>query len=106
VGNASLMAFTRALGASSPDYGVRVLGVNPGPVETERLVHLSKKLAAQRFGDERRWRDRYAKMPFGRPARGDEIAATVAFLASDLSSYTSGTIVTIDGGVASRGSLP
>jgi NAD(P)-dependent dehydrogenase (short-subunit alcohol dehydrogenase family) len=105
-GNASLMAFTRALGASSPDYGVRVLGVNPGPVETERLVQLSKKLAAERFGDERRWRDRYAKMPFGRPATTDEIAATVAFLASDLSSYTTGTIVTIDGGVASRGSLP
>ncbi|HWW50165.1 MAG TPA: SDR family oxidoreductase [Verrucomicrobiae bacterium] len=106
MGNAALMAFTRALGSSSPDYGVRILGVNPGPVETERLVSLSKKFAAERFGDESRWRDRYAKMPFGRPATGEEIAATVAFLASDRSSYTTGTVVTIDGGVASRGSLP
>jgi 3-oxoacyl-[acyl-carrier protein] reductase len=44
-------------------------------------------------------------MPFGRPASTDEIAATVVFLASDLSSYTSGTIVTVDGGLAHRGSL-
>lgn len=106
MGNASLMAFTRALGASSPDYGVRVLGVNPGPVETERMVYLSKKRAMQVFGDDGRWRERFAKMPFGRPATTDEIAATIAFLASDRSSYTTGTIVTIDGGIASRGILP
>ena len=36
----------------------------------------------------------------------DEIAATVVFLASDLSSYTSGTIVTIDGGIANSGGMP
>ena len=36
MGNAGLMAFTRAIGGSSPDFGVRVLGVNPGPVLTER----------------------------------------------------------------------
>jgi len=43
--------------------------------------------------------------PFGREATVEEIAATVALLASDLSSYTTGTIVTIDGGMANRGSL-
>jgi NAD(P)-dependent dehydrogenase (short-subunit alcohol dehydrogenase family) len=41
-------------------------------------------------------------MPFGRPATTDEIAAMVIFLASDLSAYTSGTIVTIDGGLTYR----
>jgi len=45
-------------------------------------------------------------MPFGRPATVDEIAATVVFLASDLCSYTSGTIVTIDGGLTYRGAPP
>jgi NAD(P)-dependent dehydrogenase (short-subunit alcohol dehydrogenase family) len=35
----------------------------------------------------------------------DEVAATVALLASDLSSYTTGTVVTIDGGMVNRGSL-
>jgi 3-oxoacyl-[acyl-carrier protein] reductase len=45
-------------------------------------------------------------MPFGRPATVDEVAATVVFLASDLSSYTSGTIVSVDGGLVHKGPLP
>jgi 3-oxoacyl-[acyl-carrier protein] reductase len=106
MGNASLMAFTRAIGASSPDFGVRVLGVNPGPVLTERVEVLGRKRAAALLGDENRWRERFAQMPFGRPATCDEIAATVVFLASDLSAYTSGTIVTIDGGMTHRHTLP
>jgi NAD(P)-dependent dehydrogenase (short-subunit alcohol dehydrogenase family) len=85
-GNAGLMAFTRAIGGTSPEFGVRVVGVNPGPVQT----------------DENRWRETFAKRPFGRPATTDEIAAMVVFLASDLSAYTSGTIVTIDGGLTYR----
>jgi 3-oxoacyl-[acyl-carrier protein] reductase len=102
MGNASLMALTRALGGTSPEFGVRVVGVNPGPVDTDRIVYLAKKRAQSQFGDESRWRESFAKMPFGRPAAVDEIAAAVVFLASDLSAYTSGTIVTIDGGIASR----
>jgi NAD(P)-dependent dehydrogenase (short-subunit alcohol dehydrogenase family) len=38
MGNAALMQLTRALGAESLDHGVRVVGINPGPIETERLV--------------------------------------------------------------------
>ena len=104
-GNASLMAFTRALGGNSPVDGVRVVGVNPGPVATERLVRLMQKEAGTRLGDSGRWQELAASFPFGRAATVDEIAATVVLLASDLSSYTSGTIVTIDGGMANRGSL-
>jgi len=104
-GNAALMAFTRALGAGSVDFGVRAVGVNPGPVATERLVGLMQKEAASRFGDAARWREFESTFPLGRSASVDEIAATVALLASDLSAYTSGTIVTIDGGMAHRGSL-
>jgi 3-oxoacyl-[acyl-carrier protein] reductase len=104
-GNAGLMAFTRAVGGVSPDFGVRVVGVNPGPVLTGRIETLNRKRAAALYGDENRWRESFAKMPFGRPANCDEIAATVVFLASDLSSYTSGTIVTVDGGLAHRGAL-
>ena len=106
MGNAGLMAFTRAIGATSTDFGVRVLGVNPGPVLTERVEVLGRKRAAALLGDENRWRERFAQMPFGRPATCDEIAATVVFLASDLSAYTSGTIVTIDGGMSHRNQLP
>ena len=101
-GNAGLMAFTRAIGGTSPEFGVRVVGVNPGPVQTDRIETLSRKRAAALYGDENRWRETFAKMPFGRPATTDEIAAMVVFLASDLSAYTSGTIVTIDGGLTYR----
>src|SRR5262245_24574336 len=103
-GNASLMAFTRAIGGTSPVFGVRVLGINPGPVETERVEYLARQRAAK-AGDENKWREGFAKMPFGRPATTDEIAATAVFLCSDLSGYTSGTIVTIDGGMTHRGEL-
>jgi 3-oxoacyl-[acyl-carrier protein] reductase len=106
VGNAGLMAFTRAIGGRSIDFGVRVVGVNPGPVLTDRVEALGRKRAAALYGDENRWREGFAKMPYGRPAACDEIAATVVFLASDLSSYTSGTIVTIDGGLAHRAGIP
>jgi len=104
-GNAGLMAFTRAIGGTSPEFGVRVIGINPGPVLTDRIEVLSRKRAASLYGDENRWREGFAKMPFGRPASCDEIAATAIFLASDLSSYTSGTIVTIDGGLTYRGQV-
>jgi NAD(P)-dependent dehydrogenase (short-subunit alcohol dehydrogenase family) len=102
MGNASLMSLTIALGAASPEYGVRVLGVNPGPVLTDRVVKISRKRAQQMLGDEERYPELLKKNPFGRPASVEEIAATVVFLASDLSSYTSGTIVTIDGGFSKR----
>jgi len=104
-GNASLMAFTRALGGQSASVGVRVVGVNPGPVATERLIGLMQTEAQKRFGDPSRWRELEKGFPFGRAATVEEIAATVALLASDLSSYTTGTIVTIDGGMVNRGSL-
>jgi 3-oxoacyl-[acyl-carrier protein] reductase len=105
-GNASLMAFTRAIGGKSTQFNVRVLGVNPGPVLTDRVEVLGRKRAKAQHGDESRWQESFAKMPYGRPASCDEIAATVVFLASDLSSYTSGTIVTIDGGIANSGGMP
>jgi NAD(P)-dependent dehydrogenase (short-subunit alcohol dehydrogenase family) len=104
-GNAALMAFTRALGGSSAEAGVRVVGVNPGPVATERLVGLMQKEALTRLGDVSRWREFEKSYPFGRAASVEEIAATVTMLASDLSSYTTGTIITIDGGMTNRGSL-
>jgi len=105
MGNASLMSFTVALGAVSPEYGVRVLGVNPGPVLTDRVVKISRKRALAMLGDEGRYPELLKKNPFGRPAGVDEVAATVVFLASDLSSYTSGTIVTIDGGFSKRAAV-
>lgn len=104
-GNASLMAFTKALGGPSLDDRIRVVGVNPGPVDTPRIYSLLRKRAVDWFGDEARWPELLARYPLGRPASVPEIADTIVFLASDRSAYTTGTIVTIDGGIASRSSI-
>ena len=97
-GNAALMAFTRALGRQAPRDGLRVVGINPGPVSTDRLVMLQRDRAAKELGDPERWRELFSGMPFGRAATPEEIANAVAFLASPVSGYTSGAILTIDGG--------
>lgn len=102
-GNAALMTMTRAVGAYSLDQGVRVLGINPGPVETERLVGALRGRAAREFGDEERWREYVEGYPGRRIATSDEVAALATFLASPRASYISGTVVTLDGGMAWRG---
>ena len=100
-GNASLMALTRALGGSSTADGIRVVGINPGLIETERMVTLARTYAKKHFGDPERWRETLdQQFPPGNP---DHIGAMVAFLASDISSNTTGTVITIDGGSSARG---
>src|ERR1700755_554489 len=53
-GNAALMTFTRALGGKSMHDNIRVVGINPGPVGTDRHVTLLKTRAQHQFGDESR----------------------------------------------------
>lgn len=102
MGNASLMALSRALGADSPNYGVRVVGINPGAIETDRQVVRWKARAKQELGDENRWRELTTGFPFGRLGTVEEVAAMIVFLCSDRSSYTTGTVITVDGGVTNR----
>jgi NAD(P)-dependent dehydrogenase (short-subunit alcohol dehydrogenase family) len=97
-GNAALMAFTRALGKAAPADGMRVMGINPGPVATERMEMLLRSRAAQELGDAEKWSELTRHMPFGRAAHPEEIANAVVFLASPRSAYTTGTILTINGG--------
>lgn len=104
-GNAALMAFTKALGGTSLDHGIRVVGVNPGPVATDRMVKLMKRRAVDWYGDEGRWKELFAKYPGGRPASAEEVADLMVFLASPRAGYITGTIVTIDGGIAAQGSI-
>jgi 3-oxoacyl-[acyl-carrier protein] reductase len=99
-GNAALMAMTRALGSTSLRHGVRVVGINPGLIHTERLEELMRTGAERRFGDPDRWQELLdQRHP---PGHVDHIAAAVAFLASDRSGNTTGTILTIDGGSSAR----
>lgn len=100
-----MMAFSRALGGAAPHDGLRVVGLNPGPVETDRMVTRLKREATAKFGDAERWRELTSHMAFGRAATATEIANMAAFLASDLSGYTTGTVVTVDGGGTSRASV-
>lgn len=104
-GNAALMAFTRALGGRSLDDGIRVVGVNPGPVATDRIMKIMKSRAREQWGDESRFTELLAAYPLGRAASVREVADLFAFLASPRSSYTSGTIITVDGGLTSRRSI-
>lgn len=104
-GNAALMAFTRALGGRSLDDGIRVVGVNPGPVNTDRIIKLQKARAVEKFGDEARFEELMSNYPLGRAAHVSEVADLFAFLASPRSAYTSGTIVTVDGGLTSCRSI-
>jgi NAD(P)-dependent dehydrogenase (short-subunit alcohol dehydrogenase family) len=97
-GNAALMAFTRALGGKSLKDNIRVVGINPGPVETERYATRMRAQAKAQLGDESRYRELEQNLPLGRAAKPREIADLMAFLASDRAGYTSGVIYTVDGG--------
>jgi NAD(P)-dependent dehydrogenase (short-subunit alcohol dehydrogenase family) len=99
-GNAALMAFTRALGGKSLADNIRVVGINPGPVGTDRHVTLLKTRAKTQFGDESRYTEYQKTLPLGRPAHAREIGDLMAFLASDRAGYTSGVIYTVDGGLS------
>lgn len=99
-GNAALMSMTRALGSGSTSEGVRVVGINPGLTETDRMVTLARTFAKAKLGDPERWRETLD--PVYGPAQPEHIADMVAFLASDLSASTTGTIITIDGGASAR----
>jgi NAD(P)-dependent dehydrogenase (short-subunit alcohol dehydrogenase family) len=100
-GNAALMAFTRALGGKSLADNIRVVGINPGPVGTDRHTTLMQTRAKAMFGDESRYKEFQKGMPMQRPAHAREIGDLMAFLASDRSGYTSGVIYTVDGGLSS-----
>ena len=70
---------------------IRVNALCPGPLRTELLMkYLDTEEKRQR---------RLVHIPIGRFGEADEIAQTVVFLASDESSYITGTSFTVDGGI-------
>ena len=97
-GNAALIALTRAVGAKSVDWNVRVLGINPAPTRTDRIETLFRKKALDQFGNDERWQERLSELPFGRLAEPAEIADVAVMFASRRGSYLSGTVIDVDGG--------
>lgn len=104
-GNASLMTFTQALGGSSLDHGVRVVAVNPGPVDTGRMEKMLRQRARTMFDDEERWPELLARFPGGRASTSEEVADLIVFVASARAGYISGCVYTIDGGITARRSV-
>ncbi|MFQ5829067.1 MAG: SDR family NAD(P)-dependent oxidoreductase [Candidatus Methylomirabilia bacterium] len=103
VANAGLMNFTIGLAQEEARYGIRVVGVNPAPVETRRLQEVfeteARVLGVSVEEARRRW---LSHVPLGRAATPEEIANVVVFLASRRASFITGTVVHVDGG-ATRG---
>ncbi len=88
-----VLAMTRELGVQFAREGIRVNALCPGPVNTPLLQELFAK-------DPERAARRLVHIPVGRFAEADEIAAAVAFLASDDSSFVNATDFLVDGGIA------
>lgn len=82
---AAVDALTTGLANEVAKEGVRVLGVRPGLIETE--IHEPGRL--DRIG---------TTPPLGRPGKAEEVAEVIAFLASDRSSYMTGTTLDVSGG--------
>jgi 3-oxoacyl-[acyl-carrier protein] reductase len=66
-------------------------------------VNLMRTRAQARFGDAERWTEFMKRLAFGRAAEPEGIAWMAAFLASERSGRTTGSIVTIDGGAHTTG---
>lgn len=96
--NSALMLATAGLANAYASQGVRVLGVNPGLTETERLAEGFGVTARQLGIDLVEVRRREAAaIPLGRLATPHEIAEVVAFLCSDRAAYLTGITLGMDG---------
>jgi NAD(P)-dependent dehydrogenase (short-subunit alcohol dehydrogenase family) len=87
-----VLAMTRELGVQFARQGVRVNALCPGPVNTPLLKELFAK-------DPERAARRLVHVPMGRFAEPEEIAAAVAFLASDDASFITANTFIVDGGI-------
>ncbi len=79
-------------------YNITVNNVAPGMILTDRLKHTFPK----DVDPEQALKDRAKNVPLGRIGKPEELAALVAFLASEQAAYISGTTIQVDGG-ANRG---
>lgn len=90
---AGVIQLAKALALEWAGRGVRVNAIAPGWVETD----FTRDLLASRHGERLR-----ADVPLGRFASADEVAGAALYLASEASSYVTGSVVVVDGGRSVR----
>jgi NAD(P)-dependent dehydrogenase (short-subunit alcohol dehydrogenase family) len=94
-----VLAMSRELGVQFARQGIRVNALCPGPVNTPLLQELFAS-------DPDRAARRLVHVPMGRFAEADEIAAAVAFLASDDASFITAATFLVDGGISAAYTTP
>ena len=99
---AALSNYSKGLSKEVGPKGIRVLRVSPGWVETEAATglvkELAKKMGTDFDGARRTLMDSLGGIPLGRPARPEEVAELVTFLASERAASIHGSEYVIDGG--------
>lgn len=90
----AVMAMTKAMALDHAAENIRVNCIAPGIVETEMVARFST--------DENARKQRVALHPIGRFGQPQEVANAAVFLASDESGWTTGSVVTIDGGYSAQ----
>jgi 3-oxoacyl-[acyl-carrier protein] reductase len=96
---AAVTGFARTLATETAADGITVNNVMPGFTRTQRLTELAAKRAEIKgVGPEEIWDSWHQEIPMGRVGEPGELAALVAFLASEQASYITAQSVAVDGG--------
>ncbi|HVM13465.1 MAG TPA: SDR family oxidoreductase [Egibacteraceae bacterium] len=100
--NASRLAvvgLSKSLALELAEHNIIANVIAPGPIETDRMEELFEQTAERRGIDIDTAREIWVKeVPLGRMGRPEDVANLVALLCSDAASYTTGAVITVDGG--------